>query len=45
MPHTARRDDEVHLSCLSEAFDVQLQDCLPSELVDGVPTQGHIALP
>ena len=26
----------IHLAC-SEAFDVQLQDCWPSELVDGVP--------
>ena len=26
----------IHLAC-SEAFDVQLQDCWSSELVDGVP--------
>ena len=26
----------IHLTC-SEAFDVQLQDCWTSELVDGVP--------
>ena len=25
----------IHLAC-SETFDVQLQDCWPSELVDGV---------
>ena len=38
VPHTAWRDDEVfiHLAC-SESFDVQLQDCRPSELVDDVP--------
>ena len=26
----------IHLAC-SEAFDVQLQDCWPLELVDDVP--------
>ena len=34
----------IHLAC-SEAFDVQLQDCWPLELADGVPRQGHIASP
>ena len=27
---------DIHLAC-SEAFNVQLQDCWPSELVDDVP--------
>ena len=26
----------IHLAC-GEAFDIQLQDCWPSEFVDGVP--------